>query len=68
LCPHILRKLNDELFPKIVEEHTLQKNTSLVTNFSGQKLLVTIVTIFNTNSQSKKLLVIKIVTIINKKI
>jgi len=46
---------------------SLQENVSLVTNFSEQKLLVTIVTNIDTNSQSKQLLVTKIVTIMNKK-
>jgi len=35
---------------------SLQENTSLVTNFSDQKLLVTIVTNFYTNSQRKKII------------
>jgi len=39
-----------------------------LTKFSEQKLLVTIITNFDTNSQSKKLLVTKIVTIMNKKL
>jgi len=47
---------------------TLQENVLLVTKFSDQKLLVTIVINLDTNLQSKKLLVTKIVTIINKKL
>jgi len=47
--------------------HTLQENVSLVTNFSYQKLLVTIVTNLDIILKNKKLLVTKIVTIINKK-
>ena len=46
----------------------MQENVLLVTNFSDQKVLVTIVTNFDTNSQSKILLVTKIVTIMNKNI
>jgi len=46
----------------------VQENVLLVTNFSDQKVLVTIVTNFDTNSQSKILLVTKIVTIMNKNI
>jgi len=46
----------------------LQENTSLVTNFSDQKLLVTIVNNLVTNLQIKELLVSKIVTIMNEKI
>jgi len=46
----------------------LQKNVSLTTNFSDQKLLITIVTNLYTNLQNKKLLVTKIVTIMNKKL
>ena len=46
----------------------MQENVLLVTNFSDQKVLVTIVTNFDTNSQSKILLVTKIVTIMKKKI
>jgi len=51
-----------------VEEETLQENVSLVTNLSDQNLLVTIMTNLNINLQSKKLLVTKIVTIMNKKL
>jgi len=40
----------------------------LVTNFSDQKLLVTIVTNLDTHLQSKKILVTKIMTIMNKKL
>ena len=51
-----------------MEEETLQENVSLVTNLSDQNLLVTIMTNLNINLQSKKLLVTKIVTIMNKKL
>jgi len=44
---------------------SLQENISLITNFSNK---ITTMTNFDTNSQSKKLLVNKIVIIINKKI
>jgi len=47
---------------------SLQEKASLTTNFSDQNLLVTIVTNLDTNIQNKKLLVTKIVTIINTKI
>jgi len=47
---------------------SLQENASLVTNFSGQKLLVNIMTNLDTNIQSKKLLVTKILTSMNKKL
>jgi len=45
-----------------------QENASLITNFSDQKLFVTIMTNLDTNLQSKKLLVTKIVTIMNNKL
>jgi len=45
---------------------TLPENVSLVTNFSKQKLLVTVMTNLDTNLKNKKLLVTKLVTIINK--
>jgi len=45
-----------------------KKYVLLVTNFSDQKLLVIIMTNLDTNLQSKKLLVTKIVTIMNKKL
>ena len=48
--------------------YSLQKNISLVTNYSDKKLLVTIVTNLYINLKNKKLLVTKIVTIINKKL
>jgi len=48
--------------------HSLQENVSLVTNFSDQKLLFTILTNLDTYLQSKKILVTKIVTIMNKKL
>jgi len=48
--------------------YTLQENALLVTNFCDQKLLITIVTNLDTNLKNKKLLVTKIVTIINKKL
>jgi len=35
---------------------TLQENASLVTNFSDQKLLVTIITNLDTSLQSKKII------------
>jgi len=47
---------------------SLQENASLVTNFSDQKLLVNIMTNLDTNIQSKKLLVTKILTSMNKKL
>jgi len=47
---------------------TLQENALLVTNLSDQKLLVTIMTNLDTNLQSKKILVTKIITIMNKKL
>jgi len=47
---------------------TLQENISLITNCSDQKLLVIIVTNLATNLQNKKLLVTKVVTIMNTKL
>ena len=47
---------------------TIQENISLITNFSDKKLLVTILTNLYINLQNKKLLVIKIVIIMNKKL
>jgi len=41
---------------------------SLVTNFSDQKLLMTIVINLDINLKNEKLLVIKIIIIINKKL
>jgi len=46
---------------------TLQQNISLMTNFSNQKLLA-MMTNLNTNLQNIKLLVTKIITIMNKKL
>jgi len=51
----------------ITKKTSLQENILLVINFSDQKLLVTIITNLNANLKNKKLLVTKIVTIINKK-
>jgi len=53
---------------KHIHIKSLQENVLLVTNFSDQKLLVTILNNLDTNLQSKKLLVTKIVTIMNKKL
>jgi len=47
---------------------SLQENVLLATNFSDQKLLATIAIHLGTNLQNKKLLVTKIVIIINKKL
>jgi len=47
-------------FFNLVVSFSLQNNTSLVTNFSNQKLLVTIVTNLDINLQNKKILVTKI--------
>jgi len=50
-------------------QKSLQENASLVTNFSDQKLLVTIIINLDTSLQSKKKsFVTKIVTIMNKKL
>jgi len=38
------------------DDASLQQNASLVTNFSDQKLLVTIITNLNTSLQSKKII------------
>ena len=46
---------------------SLQEHVSLITNFNDLKLLVTIVTNLDSNLENKKLLVTKIVTIMNKK-
>jgi len=46
----------------------LQENISLTINFSDQKLLITRVTNLDIDLQNKKLLVIKIIIIKNKKI
>jgi len=45
-----------------------KKKTSFTTNFSDQKLLVIIVINLDINLQNKKLLVTKMVTIMNKKL
>jgi len=49
------------------KEELLKENVSLVTHFRDQQLLVNMVTNLDTNLK-KKLLVTKIITIINKKL
>jgi len=46
--------------------HSLQENVSLTINFSDQKLFI--ITNLDTNLQNKKLLITKIITIMNKKL
>jgi len=40
----------------MISKSSLQENVSLVTNFSHQKLLVTIITNLDTSLQSKKII------------
>jgi len=53
---------------KKIVSNILREKASLTTNFSSQKLLVTMITNLDINLKNKKLLVPKTVIIMNKKL
>jgi len=57
-----------ELSMKKIVSNILREKASLTTNFSSQKLLVTMITNLDINLKNKKLLVPKTVIIMNKKL